>query len=430
MPVRITRLNMRLDQDEQPIQLNALPQALEDLSIAGYSRRIGPDLLPQSLLHLRIGRYNRLLARDSLPCNLVTLDLGGYNHPIAIDVLPVTLKHLHLSSFKQPSLPPLPPHLETLHLGKSPYVPDQWPQTLVTLKLGSQYNQRLQLGTLTNLTDLALGKHFNQRIQPGDLPPSLVKLRFGKLYNLSLVANAIPGRLETLIFGHCYNQEIQPNTLPPSIKHIIFGFLYDQPLQPGILPQYLSSVSFESNEFNQPILTGALPPTLETLVFCTRFNQPFTTDALPRDLKHLTLGYAFNQPLSNDVLPPRLESLVFGDLFNQMEVSYPPTLKHLSIGREYILPDQLPPCITHLTLRNTLDRPIPPSIKLLSFIVDPLDDKTPIFQHIRFKTAEIEHISGNQSIVLRYIDADHLLVLENNLTIRIITDEELENYIG
>eukprot|EP01133_Synstelium_polycarpum_P002452 gene2452-2788_t len=116
----------------------------------------------------------------------------------------------------------------------------------------------ISLNLLTLRNTLRTWKEF----QFGDLPPSLVKLRFGKLYNLPLFVNAIP-RLETLIFGHCYNQEIQPNTLPPSIKHIIFGFLYDQPLQPGILPQYLSSVSFESNEFNQPILPGALPPTLE-----------------------------------------------------------------------------------------------------------------------------------------------------------------------
>ncbi len=117
--------------------------------------------------------------------------------------------------------------------------------------------------------------------------------------------------------------------------------------------------------FNKPI--DFLPSSLKSLTLGDKFNYP--VDTLPKSLKYLSIGNAFNCPMNS--LPDTIEELHIGHLFNhQIErlpsslhilvlghsfdqpIPYPPNLKQLTLGANFINSDYspLPSSLTHLRM--------------------------------------------------------------------------------
>lgn len=73
-------------------------------------------------------------------------------------------------------------------------------------------------------------------------------------------------------------------------------------------------------DFNQPLLQGDLPLSLQVLQLGNNFNQPLSHNTLPPQLKELIFGRTYNHPLQVGVLPMSLKSICFDQSFNQVLV--------------------------------------------------------------------------------------------------------------
>jgi hypothetical protein len=63
-----------------------------------------------------------------------------------------------------------------------------------------------------------------------------------------------------------------------------------------VLPATLTHLTFDGNDFNQPLVSGVLPVTLTHLTFtsCSHFDQPLAAGVLPDALTHLSLGFYYS----------------------------------------------------------------------------------------------------------------------------------------
>ncbi len=139
-----------------------------------------------------------------------------------------------------------------------------------------------------------------------------------------------------LVFDNNFNQPLVPGLIPGSIQSLIFGWNFDQPIGKNVLPEGLKELKFSCN-FDQKPKNIFLPKNLTRLIFCTfkysidELEIPMTLEhleirwdynrqllkPLPKNLKYLYLGVQFNQTIQSNILSPNLEELQFGLNFNQ-----------------------------------------------------------------------------------------------------------------
>jgi hypothetical protein len=197
---------LRLRGFAHPLMDGVLPSSLEELDMSlEFNHPLKPGVLPQSLTCLRLGDYfNQPIPPGVLPDSLTSLKFGHkFNHPLIPGVLPHSLKFLHIGHcFNHPILPDvLPPLLEELSFGRC---------CTYTGQNKSRFNHPFLLGTFPNsLLKLSLGNEYNQPILPGLLSST---------------------RLHTLQFGHAFNQSVEGCLFPPTLRHLEFGKAFRFPV--------------------------------------------------------------------------------------------------------------------------------------------------------------------------------------------------------
>ena len=100
-------------------------------------------------------------------------------------------------------------------------------------------------------------------------------------------------------------------------------------------------------EFNLPLDTVFIPPTITHMAFSSDFNQPVDC-SLPPSLIHLTFGELFNSPITH--WPQKLTHLTFGSTFNSSVGNLPKSITHLTFGEDFNQPFNPPPALKLLYL--------------------------------------------------------------------------------
>jgi len=119
---------------------------------------------------------------------------------------------------------------------------------------------------------------------------------------------SIPKFTTKLKFDRIFNQVIIAGSLPNSLEELYLGMYFNQPIKVGVLPTSLKKLSLGCY-FNQPIIAGSLPNSLEKLDLGMYFNQPIEVGVLPKSLKVLEFSKRFNQLIEVGVLPNSLKNL-------------------------------------------------------------------------------------------------------------------------
>eukprot|EP01112_Ceratiomyxa_fruticulosa_P017345 TRINITY_DN538_c0_g2_i1.p1 TRINITY_DN538_c0_g2~~TRINITY_DN538_c0_g2_i1.p1 ORF type:complete len:231 (-),score=30.24 TRINITY_DN538_c0_g2_i1:280-972(-) len=123
-------------------------------------------------------------------------------------------------------------------------------------------------------------------------------------------------------------------------------------------PEFLKQVTHVTlgNMFSVPI-TSPLPPNTTHLRFSYYYKQPITS--LPHKLISLSFGYSYDSPLDNVTFPSTLKQLTLGDLYTHPLTNLPLGLTHVSRGMAYDHPLTILPCsITHLKVGLAFSHPI------------------------------------------------------------------------
>ncbi|GAM25916.1 hypothetical protein SAMD00019534_090910 [Acytostelium subglobosum LB1] len=252
-------------------------------------------MLPESLLHLSFRtaypHLNKILDKnDILPSSLKTLAHCRLDKSIVLpsSITTLDIVNYHLSELTSHCLPPSLEYLSIRYSNISQL--SAFPATLKTLKLSSLVDQRFQThpGILpASLTYFKIG--VDQPVEELLLPQSLLILKFGSDFNQRLVPYCLPPSITCLSLGPFFASPIQLNVLPASLRRLKFGDRFNKPIEAGVLPQSLTSLSF-GTKFNRDVnKDGCLPQSLIKLKFGSKFDKPFVT--VPRDLRRLTIPW-------------------------------------------------------------------------------------------------------------------------------------------
>jgi len=135
-----------------------------------------------------------------------------------------------------------------------------------------------------------------------------------------------PPNLKRLFLNDIESEAVK--YLPRSLTHIISGF---ESLNPGDLPPGLVSliIKHSSSSFNQEILPGTFPESLQRLSIWSEFNHILNKENLPKKLLSLKLGSKFAQDLND--LPDSIMELVLPFGYDKPLTNLPKSLYHLKL---------------------------------------------------------------------------------------------------
>jgi hypothetical protein len=184
---------------------------------------------------------------------------------------------------------------------------DSLPDTIIYLKFGIRYNQKLFPGVLPkNLITLTFGQDFNQIIGEKVLPSSITHITFGDNYNQKIEPRVLPHKLYSLVFGQLFNQILLENSLPENLCELSLGYCYNHKILKGVLPKKLKTLIL-SDWFNSEI--DFLPKSLEHLHFGRMYDKIIGPDILPRSLKILYFSGSKNNSTTINTLPETIEEI-------------------------------------------------------------------------------------------------------------------------
>ncbi len=242
LPRSVVELQAKQFYGAEPLLLDHLPSALRALIIEGEVPQPSDGWRPPSTLtHMEVGRKWTRLVDLALPDSLQTLILSPYFSDAAVRVQ---------------QLPPLPPSLTALDLGRN------WNgATLPPLPLA--------------LTDLNLAG-YSGPLAELRLPHSLLRLKI-----------------------NCADTPLAALCLPPQLQSLRLGLKFNASLAGVALPASLTELHFDcdSGSFNQPMEHLQLPAGLRSLHLSKMFNQPIAALRLPASLIELKLGSDLDQAL-------------------------------------------------------------------------------------------------------------------------------------
>lgn len=156
-----------------------------------------------------------------------------------------------------------------------------------------------------NVTEIQFADCFNEPI--GKLPTNLISLTLGTNFNQPIVGS-LPPNLLYLQFGHSFNRSIQ-GALPPKLISLRFGHAFNCPIA-GYLPPNLRFL-FLQEKFNRTIQL-ALPPNLVILRFFGNFKKPIV-DPFPPNLIYLRIPCFYDYPIKKTFIPPSMKLLTIYD---------------------------------------------------------------------------------------------------------------------
>ncbi|EFA78731.1 hypothetical protein PPL_08192 [Heterostelium album PN500] len=204
-------------------------------------------------------------------------------------------------------------------------------------------------------------------------------------YNIDAPFHTSSTLISEICFGSNFNQTIEPITIPFSVTSVTL-LSYKKPLLIGALPSTLKSLILEENIHHPlpgvlpssleilridsgPIVYSYFPKTLKVLTLGSLFNFPLHKDMLPQSLQSLEFGYSFDQPMEDGVLPNKLQSLKLGFSFKS-HLILPSSLEYIEFNNNYQIDDGLlPDTITHIVGLNCPLKPglLPKCLEILEF---------------------------------------------------------------
>ncbi|KAN0027884.1 hypothetical protein ACTFIV_009710 [Dictyostelium citrinum] len=362
------------------LQTGVFPIGLEELSIIGYTQKLGTNIIPNTVKILQISQSPQYtLRKGTIPNSVLNLKINvlkskpstnekqffynsGYErmvvqqqfnnnktiYSITDQSIPNSVKSLFISSCEiNIKVGSLPDSIENLKIGNCKRVITKsfLPKKLKSLDItscgggGGGDCRNIEFSSLPNtLTELKyhmdFRDHSNLLISNNEFPllfPStLLKLHLGRVNEepyLFIKKLSLLSSLKILIFDteSKFNEKLEVGQLPYGLEEISFGSSFNQILLPGVLPSsYLKVVTF-GKEFNQQLSIGSIPRGVEILNFSndSKFNQSIDTiGILPSTLLHLKFGEHFQSPITKlNVLPPSLKTLQFSKSFNKNLIS-------------------------------------------------------------------------------------------------------------
>jgi hypothetical protein len=382
---KLTSLTFSPDFNHTDFNMEDLPESLTHITLGDNFNESLPKNIPKGLTHITFGYdFNQPFQRGELPKGLTHLTFGrNFNKPLL--ELPKGLTHLTFGyDFNQPfQRGELPKGLTHLTFGSNFNEPLLGlPKGLTHLTFGSNFNEPL-LELPKGLTHLTFGLRFNRPL-PKKLPDSLIYLTFGDLFNQHFLQR-LPDDLTHLTLGRMFNYRLP--RLIEGLTHLTLGKEYNKPLLK--LPESLTHLIL-GEEFNLPL--PPLPESLTHLTLGDNFNQQLPV-ILPKSLTHLTIGFRFDHSLPE--LPERIEQLILVSynkkrnmFYNDQEailhfsyrksnkIKYLPNIQKLRYLTHLELPGhfsnesviELPKNLTHLTLGEEFDQPLPKFPKLLTYL--------------------------------------------------------------
>ncbi|KAF2071129.1 hypothetical protein CYY_007558 [Polysphondylium violaceum] len=253
--VKIKRLVLHYEANEQPFTPNFFPPTLEELYIYTFRDSLPPlanALFPDTLTRLKIRNLESKIQVGDLPANIRDLDLCSYGYPLTVGLLPQSLTKLKISEYNQP--------LEANVL----------PQSLKTLRLDG-FNQILDCNILPcSLKKLILSN--NTTLRQGCLPHGLESL--STIPETIKGFTSFPSTLTTLHLNHCKKRNMI-----------------------SIVPILPSTIHTFSLTLREGMAVGALqrlPTSIKNLSIYVRIsNEIDRIDFLPNNLQKLSLECAY-----------------------------------------------------------------------------------------------------------------------------------------
>eukprot|EP01112_Ceratiomyxa_fruticulosa_P022468 TRINITY_DN8224_c0_g1_i1.p1 TRINITY_DN8224_c0_g1~~TRINITY_DN8224_c0_g1_i1.p1 ORF type:complete len:322 (-),score=45.44 TRINITY_DN8224_c0_g1_i1:206-1135(-) len=228
------------------------------------------------------------------------------------------------------------------------------------------------------------------------IAPSTTRVKFHYGFSDSLDGLlALP--LTQIIFANNFNCPVSTKNLPPTLTHLEFDFPFNHRIDnlPTNLTHLKLGYHFDRNINN-------LPHSLKVLELGWRFNN--SIDELPSNLVQLKLGYYFNREINH--LPQRLRVLELGWTFNKPLNSLPSNLTHLSFGNNFTHTlANLPHSIIYLRFGNDFAQYIPSLPPKVQRVIIGRKYKQPIShlsQQIQFLHSEFDQKRNPILIPYRY----------------------------
>eukprot|EP01133_Synstelium_polycarpum_P001134 gene1134-1296_t len=218
---------------------------------------------------------------------------------------------------------------------------------------------------------------YSQPIAEGFLPPSLLRLTIRYGFNHPITPRLLPSSLLRLTFLQDFNQPLLPGAIPPSVTlwaNILNKLSYQAQFHHQLIISYWDTIPHSYNlipcnvlppsiisfkldyRFNQEILPGSLPESLEHLEFSSQYRKPFRVGSLPSSLRHLRFGGENGSEkvcFPANTLPATLSHLDLLSSFPQSPLPPSLTLLRLRLITD-IKPGQLPQSLTHLDITRCL----------------------------------------------------------------------------
>eukprot|EP01132_Coremiostelium_polycephalum_P003855 gene3855-4806_t len=343
-----------LNHDESAM-LFPLPQSLTEVEFYTLSEdwesnhlKLDPGSLPNSIRVLKLGDYPFPLSEPGIiPGSVVELHIGNdFNHPIEKNCIPQGVRTLSIGSAFQKQL-----------------MPGSLPQSLTSFTLfNSKYeylDQLFQPGILpSTLTYL--------RLQGGVIPDGITlpsSLEYLEAKITRIWKGLLPTGLKTLILIHLHPlQEIEIGSIPDTVTYLdMFSSTIRIPIVKGMLPSSISNLIFrginmvESSPYLPDSITtlqlygslnripkGAIPLKVNKLIISNTVG--FEDGAIPNSVEHIVFKTQPSFPLTESIIPlglVNLEIVVDIQDFEPKYLDFPIcTIQELSI--KHAIPSELP----------------------------------------------------------------------------------------
>jgi len=189
----------------------------------------------------------------------------------------------------------------------------RWPSTLTESQMKTVFNQSVLNNLPTSLQVLKLKVEF-ERLNDEKVSEALTSLQkdisfaccpetkltlawlLPIVHDSQLVSHIWPQSLTNLTIK--YNHFARPGLLPISLRYLTVSS-FNHPLTIGFLRPH----------FNQLLLPGQLPMSIQKLFLGRHFNTQILKNVLPKHLITLQLGSSFRQQIEAGILPSSLRYL-------------------------------------------------------------------------------------------------------------------------
>jgi len=414
------------------IQQGVIPYGVISLDLNNFNQAILPNTIPNSVISITMNGFNQDLDNVCFPSKLKYLDLGNeFNQEIKPNRFPATLQFISLNLFKkniwntQHLLPSSIDHLAVYGLDNDigiDQLSDDNTQCSSAFKLHQlSQNDTLFFGSLPksikylklfnfnsfySTSHILLGPYIKTIFTSLDIDPNFISIddretnHFGVedadngsnsnhlsdsqslivdesitlhiniTENIFIRPNTFFGNnIKSLYFTKEFNQVILSGTIPSSVETLVFGDHYNQPIECNVLPKSLTCLVF-GRRFKQPLF-NIIPQSVKKLKFKNGYYHKDLLDWIPKSITNLTIGSRIRYDFRHRHREIRFQE-ANDNCYKLKASSIPSTITKLYIGERQVLdsPKLLPPSITDLTIGNCeCYDPIPSNIKNLKVFI-------------------------------------------------------------